>query len=305
MANIDVADVASLILLQTVYETAERLLGRTVSINELRTRVPCDPENSQASLQRELRRLVDQGLLYAEESLGAWDDFVVTRSGMTEVERLERAQSDNLARFRQLQDDYLGWLYMETEVEGRQVSRRDYMDTAPRYLGSQYTSAEVDRAIDRLVEDGYVIEKTGRKYSSVPRATVTWKGREVIEGRRSVHDAVAVPPSVTYVTNVHGNANIANGGTDVTQIQTNIDWGGKVSRVLDEVAGDIALLPSAVVTKVQPLIDEARAGIQQREPRSVRRLLTRIGECLRDTGTNAVGSVLAAQVLAVLPLIPM
>jgi len=126
-----------------------------------------------------------------------------------------------------------------------------------------------------------------------------------VESGRSVHDVVAATPAIqnTYSTTVHGNANVANASTGVTQSLVVEDWGQRVTATLDAVTQSFAALPQEIGVALEPLIAEARAGVAQNEPGRARRALQAVGGFVGDSASGALGSVLGAQVLALLPLL--
>lgn len=305
MTDLNSGDVRRLRILHAVFEATGGKISESVSVDTIHANIPDSLGIDRDSLEDELALLMDRGHLDGFTSLAGLNDVSLTLHGKDVTTQFATARSDKPSRLRQLQDDYLRWLYNEIEVEGRSPTPDEYLATSPSFLGAEYSAAELEKAGERLSQAALISGPGAWQYSAPLRPRLSAKGRHVVESGRSVHDVIAATPAIqnTYSTTVHGNANVANASTGVTQNLVVEDWGSRVTATLDAVTQSFAALPQEIGIALEPLIEEARAGVAQNEPRRARRALQAVGGFLGDSASGALGSVLGAQVLALLPLL--
>ena len=291
-------------VLHAVYEASGGKTSTNVDVPSVHA-VLDDLDLDRRSLEDELSLLIDQQLLDGFKSLGGLNDVFLKPRGKDVAKQFEDARSDSRSRLRQLQDDYLRWLYDETETHGRGPTPADYLSTAPAFLGLLYTPAELEKASERLAQAAFIGGPSAWQYAGPIRPKLSAKGRLVVESGRSVHDVVTTSPAVqnNYTTTVHGPANVANASPGTTQNLVVEDWGSRVTATLDAVDQSLVALPEDVRAALAPLISDARKGVENDEPSRTRRALQAVGGFLSDTATGALGGVLGAQVLALLPLL--
>lgn len=269
-----------------------------------------EPEDPPARdfLDDAVRLLEQRGLLTAFHSGAGLNGIHLQPQGRSLAAKLELARRDPVARLKQLQDDYLRWVYLTTEVEERRPTATEFLTTDTSYNGIPYSAQELLRAGVRLKERGF-IEGEGRySYAAPAQPKVTAFGRSVVEQGRSVHDVVeeptSQPSSQQFFTTVHGNANVANGGSDVVQtLNIAPDWAEHVERVVAAVVQALDSLPPGTAGPLRPLLDEARIAVEERSPSRAQRALRAVGAFLTDTSSGVLGGMLGAQALALLPML--
>lgn len=79
------------------------------------------------------------------------------------------------------------------------------------------------------------------------------------------------------------------------------DWETGVAEVVDAVTQAITLLPPDTTIVIRSLIDDARKAVSSGSRGRARRALTALGGYLGDAASGALGNVLAAQMLALVP----
>ena len=264
-----------------------------------------DLELDRDSLDDELSLLLERRLLEGFRSLAGLNGVFLTPRGKASALELEARRSDVVARFKQLQDDYLRWLYSETEIFGRGPSPDDFLASKPAFLGLPYTATEVERAGARLKEGAFISGESAWQYTGPLRPKVSAKGRLVVEAGRSVHDQASLAHAVqnNFSTTVHGNANVANASPGATQNLVVEGWGERVTETLDAVEQALASLPSEVRDALAPLIAEARIGVSQNEPGRARRALQAVGTFLGDATSGALGGLLGGLVMELIPVL--
>lgn len=280
-------------LLETLAVIGERTGGgRTVRSTELQ--IDGVSRDAVLGLVEELRgrRLIDAFDLMGGSAL------TISASGRLALSNARDALSRRVARVRLLQDDFLRWLHDETEERGARVSVDDFLRERPRIIGVAVEQADVDAAAKRLRDAGFV-KGAGADQRPVPLwPTLTAKGRFTVEEGTSVHE----PPrgggssTINYATTVHGNANVANGSTNVTQtMSVDAQWLQDLENVL-EVISERAPDKAADV-----LVDEIRQEVAGAKRSSI---LSGLLGALRDVATNgvggAMGGVLSSQITALL-----
>lgn len=291
-------------VLHAVYEVSGGKTSTNVDVPTVHALLG-DLDIDRDSLEDELSLLMDQQLLDGFKSLGGLNDIFLKPRGKDVAMQFAAARSDARSRLRQLQDDYLRWLYDETEIHGRAPTPDDYLATAPAFLGVLYTPAELEKAGERLAQEAFISGPSAWQYAGPIRPKLSAKGRLVVESERSVHDALTASPAVqnNYTTTVHGPANVANASPGTKQNLVVEAWGPRVTATLDALDQSLVALPEDVRTALAPLISDARKGVESDEPSRTRRALQAVGGFLSDTTTGALGGVLGAQVLALIPLL--
>jgi hypothetical protein len=79
------------------------------------------------------------------------------------------------------------------------------------------------------------------------------------------------------------------------------DWRTSSAEVLDAVTQALSQLPPDTSAVVRSLLDDARKAVADDSRPRTRRALTALGAFLGDAASGALGNVLAAQMLALLP----
>lgn len=259
---------------------------------------------SRDDVVNELELLEREGLVTARHSLAGLNGVFVLPAGKSAAESFDQARRDVILRRRQLQDDYLRWLYEEIEVNGRGPTPDDFLRDGAHFHGVVYTSDELMKAGARLKEGAYIDGPEAWQYAAPLRPRLTAKGRHTVEQGRSVHDPVNPAPTQHFETHVQGPANVSIASSQVSQTLVVNDpaWADKVSAVLDAVTQAVGTLTDEEATQVAQLVDEARQGVSAQEPTRTKRALVSLGGFLKDVSSGALGGLLSTQVLALVAL---
>ena len=291
-------------LLAGVIELAGGKVREFVATDRIAEAVGGELALSRDDLVNELELLDGERLLTAHRSLAGLNGVFVTPEGKSAAETFDQARRDVILRRRQLQDDYLRWLYDEIEVNGRGPTPDDFLRGGAHFHGVVYTSDELMKAGARLKQEAYIDGPEAWQYAAPLRPRLTAKGRHTVEQGRSVHDSVHPTPMQHFETHVQGPANVSIASSQVNQALTVSDsaWGDKVSAVLDAVTQAIGALTADESEQVAQLVDEARQGVSAQEPTRTRQALIALGGFLKDVSSGALGGILSTQVLALVAL---
>lgn len=259
---------------------------------------------SRDDVVNELELLEREGLVTAHHSLAGLNGVFVLPAGKSAAGTFDQARRDVILRRRQLQDDFLRWLYEEIEVNGRGPTPDDFLHSGANFYGVVYTAEELMKAGARLKEGAYIDGQEAWQYSAPLRPRLTAKGRHTVEQGRSVHDPVHPAPTQHFETHVQGPANVSIASSQVSQTLVVNDpaWGDKVSAVLDAVTQAVGALTAEEATQVAQLVDEARQGVLAQEPTRTKRALVSLGGFLKDVSSGALGGILSTQVFALVAL---
>jgi hypothetical protein len=280
----------------------------TESVDPIAVAEFIDPANpmSRRDISDHVALLERSGWVKAVDSLAGLTGIFLTPGGKDAATQFERAQKDPVARIRQLQDDYLRWVYVETEIEDRHPTPSQFHALAPSHLGLAYTEREIEKAGARLKGAGYIVGPEVDQYDAPIYPELTQKGRWVVENGKSVHDPTPTVAGTThnYTTNVAGPANVANGSTNVTQtMHAESGWTNEATKILDIIAQAITALPAAIQAEVATEVRVARDAVNANEPSRAKQALSAIGGFLGDAGSGALGGLLAGQLLPVIALL--
>lgn len=291
-------------VLLAVSEVAQGRVGEHVDLELVHQRLTKVFPITREGLEDQLDFLVDRQLLHGAKTFGGITVFLNAR-GRSVADSFAEARNDVVERLRKAQDDYLRWIFLEAEMRDGVPTPDGFLKTQPTYYGSPYTEREIERAGERLEAGSFIYGPGVDQYRAPLRPMLTEKGREVVNRGISVHDARAstVASNTTYSTTVHGNANVNNGGSDVTQTVQSESWAPQVSAVLDALTQAISALPEATANGIRPLIEDARGGVSVEDRPLTRRALIAVGEFLQDSSAGALGAILSAPVLALIPLL--
>ncbi|MFB8190382.1 hypothetical protein ACFC14_13725 [Microbacterium sp. NPDC055988] len=259
---------------------------------------------SRDDVVNELELLDEEGLVTAHHSLAGLNGVFVLPAGKSAAESFDKARRDVVLRRRQLQDDYLRWLYEEIEVNGHGPTPDDFLRSGANFHGVVYTAEELMKAGARLKEGAYIDGPEAWQYSAPLRPRITAKGRHAVEQGRSVHDPVYPAPTQHFETHVQGPANVSIASSQVNQTLMVSDpaWGEKVSSVLDAVTQAIGALTFDESKKVAQMVEDARQGVAAVEPTRTKQALITLGGFLKDVSSGALGGILSMQVLALVAL---
>ncbi len=271
-----------------------------MAVSDVERHLADDPAIDPDDLRDLLTQLMDRGFLSGFPSLGGLNTVFLEPKGKELALRVRDLREDPVARARQLQDDYLRWLYTEVEQAGGSPTATDYLATKPNFHGVPYTDRELVTAGVRLKEGGFIDGDGRYAYPAPAQPRLTPLGRRVVERGRSVHDEPESPATVQhFTTTVHGNANIANASPGATQSLTiNTEWAAAATEVLDAVDQSLATLPTDMTSAVAALVEDARSAVAENSPTRAKRALNALGSFLGDTASGALGGLLSAQVLA-------
>jgi hypothetical protein len=126
----------------------------------------------------------------------------------------------------------------------------------------------------------------------------------VVEKSRSVHDDPDQPALQYFNTTVHGNAIVANASPGSSQVLVvDSEWATKLTAVLDAIEQALATLPADMSSAVGALVLDARTAVAMDSPSRAKRALTALGSFLGDTASGALGGLLSAQAVALIPLL--
>ncbi len=224
-----------------------------------------------------------------------------TAEGREAAADFARKREDRVARVRQLQDEYLQWLYVEIEHEDRSPTPDDYLATTPSFYGLPYTDRELLKAGARLRDAGFITGPETDQYDAPLRPALTVKGRRTIELKHSVHDEAPSAPSIHNYVGANANVNF---GDNVTQNMTvSAPWADEARAFLDAVAQAAPTLPEDLRADIELRVEDARRGIAEQQPSKVKAAIEGMQSFLSAATSGALGSILAAQVPALLSLL--
>ncbi len=273
----------------------------SVSVDQVTAHLDADDLDRDA-VEHNLELLIQRGLVKGFSSVAGLQGVWLQPAGKAKAEEFDRLRRDPVLRRQQLQDLYLIWLYDEVEVRGGVPDPNAFLATSPGFHGVPFTPDELERAGALLEKAGFIEGPSVDQYDAPLRPRTTEKGRKVVEGSRSVHDPEPAPAQ-HFTTTVHGNANVANASPGAAQTLVVANWGTEVIKVLDAIEQAVSTLPEDMSAEVELLIDSARNAVAADSPSRAKRALAALGGFLGDTASGALGALLGAQVLALLPLL--
>lgn len=249
--------------------------------------------------------LLEEGrLAKGMRSVGGLVGVSATPRGKEQAASFGRDRDNRVLRLRQLQDDYLRWLYEKIELDGESPTAQDYLAEFPSYLGQVYETSELENAVSRLRAAGF-IDGDPWEDAAHTRPELTDKARRAVESFRSVHEGppVSGPQNINH-TYVGGNSNVSVASSHVTQnLTVENGWSEQVAQFIDAVSQMMPLFSDDLKADLARQVENARDAVQQQEPKKARRALTAIGKFLGDTASGALGGVLAAQIPLLLQLL--
>lgn len=133
-------------LLAGVIELAGGKVREFVATDRIVEAVGAELALSRDDVVNELELLDGERLLTAHRSLAGLNGVFVTPEGKSVGESFDQARRDVILRRRQLQDDYLRWLYEEIEVKGRGPTPDDFLRGGAHFHGVVYTADELMKA---------------------------------------------------------------------------------------------------------------------------------------------------------------
>lgn len=295
MTELTGAQVRSLRVLHAIWRGANGRANENVSSDTVHANLSA-PVPLDVDLDAELRILKSRSLVdYWAGGAGIGAAFL-TPEGRNLAEEFDAQRRSLPHRRRQLREDYLSWLYNEIEGHDRRPTPDGFLATSPSYLGEPYSESDVQKVGAWLRDHGFITGQGAWQYDAPLHPQLTAKGSWVIETGRSPNDP---PPSTSaqYTTVVHGDANVANASTAVSQqLATSGGWIADAKTLLDSVDQAMPALRDA--DEVSKLIAEARAEIEVKnpEPGRVKKALSKLGDFLGRSGSGALGGVLAKQI---------
>lgn len=300
-----VEDSNRLQVLTAARNTSDGRTGNPVTDDAIFENIKNVSSLDQAAVRDYLVMSETMGHVSTDAVLSGGMHVTLTPAGKSAADEFDRLRTDPVSRIRQLQDDYLRWLYEQIEVNGSSPTPDSFLAAIPAFHGSPYTSVEIERAGARLAESAFISGPAAWQYKAPLRPRLTAKGRYAVEQGRSVHDVTEPKPVQSFTTNVHGNANVANASPGTEQHLTvhEAEWAGEVVKVLDAIAQALPSLGEETEGTAAALVSDARQAVEAEDrPRTLRALKT-LGGFLADSASGALGGVLAVQVGGLLPLL--
>jgi hypothetical protein len=304
VTQLTLADARRMRVLLAVYQVADGKTGESVATDDLEGHLEGDLDIDRDSLEDVLQTLWNRRLLLGFRGGDGLNTVFLEPIGKDLAMQFDLLRSDPALRIRELQDAYLRWLYVQTEDRGLNPTVSDFMATSPAFHGVPYTDQELLKAGVRL-KDGGSIEGEGRfSYPAPAQPRLTARGRLVIEKDRSVHDEPDQPALQYFNTTVHGNANVANASPGSNQVLVvDSEWAAKSIAVLDAIEQALSTLPADMSTAVAALVADARNAVEIDSPSRAKRAFTALGSFLGDAASGALGGLLSAQAVALIPLL--
>lgn len=304
MTQLALADARRMRVLLAVYQVADGKTGERVATDDLERHLEGDLDIDRDSLEDVLQTLWNRRLVLGFRGGDGLNTVFLEPIGKDLAMQFDLLRSDPSLRIRELQDAYLRWLYVQTEQRGLNPTVSDYMATSPGFHGVPYTDQELLKAGVRL-KDGGFIEGEGRfSYPAPAQPRLTARGRLVIEKDRSVHDEPDQPALQYFNTTVHGNANVANASPGSNQVLVvDSEWAAKSTAVLDAIEQALSTLPADMSSAVAALVADARNAVETDAPSRAKRAFTALGSFLGDAASGALGGLLSAQAVALIPLL--
>lgn len=261
------------------------------------------PEVTETVLGQHLELLEDRGLVRTQRNGGGvvWI-LELNSEGRELAAAFVHDRNDPVKRVRQLQDDYLRWVYLEIEYENHSPAPEAFLATSPTFLGVPYTAKELEKAGSRLRDNAYISGEGAWQHAAPLRPQLTAKGRHTVEENRSVHDAL--PQQASVIAHVNGYANLTVGDYATQTLTVNNDWPEALTKFLDAVSEAAATMPADVRAALDPQLDEAREAVASREPSKVKKTVGAIGTFLSAATSGALGNVLAQQIPLLLAVLP-
>lgn len=263
------------------------------------------PELTENDFHRQVDLLESRGLVRTQRAANNTPYVLdVEAEGREAAADFARKRVDRVARVRQLQDDYLRWLYLEIEHENRSPTPDDYLATNPSFYGLPYTAAELLKAGSRLRDAAFIEGPDSDQYDAPLRPALTVEGRRTVESNRSVHDESHHGASIQNIhNNVAGHANV-NFGNNVTQnLSVNAPWTAEVQEFLDAVAQAAPTMSEDLRADIEPYLEDGRQGVIEQQPSKVKAAIEGIRGFLSAATSGALGNILATQVPALLSLL--
>lgn len=136
-------------------------------------------------VDRHLETLKSKGFVYFEKSAEI-GNFHMTPQGFDVASTFEEKRSDRAKRFVAARDQILKWMY-DQFLDGTEHPVSDDFLTSPYndFCGSPFTEDEMNRALNRLKQDGYV-DGMGAFGAGIPRPSLTPAGADKAEHGESV-----------------------------------------------------------------------------------------------------------------------
>jgi len=244
------------------------------------------------SVTGDLHALQDRGWLWFEASAAGIQTVVLNQAGVDAAEEFQALQTDPRRRTLEIRDAALHWLYDRHLVDDDSGLFADFLKSPnAHFLGEPYSEAEVNRAMQWLLDGGYI--KGIKAYGTIlARPMITTKGQRVVESGRSVN-AVEGVAGVTNNVSISGSqgVNFAWNSSDVIQSNTMTqEQVEAVERILGSVRA--FMIPAAIgvaeetSAEGQEVADEVEAEIRSATPNSgkVKALLLKLID-LAATGT--------------------
>lgn len=292
-------------LLGVLYSLADQDTDVDIAVGRIEERLNSELHIGRVKVGDELKLLKRDGYVDFFESLAGIGSAVVTAAGANASEEFEFARSSKPDRRARLRDIYLRWLWEQIEELDGSPTPDDFLKTNPTFYGVPYTALDLEKTGEWLSEAGFIDGQNAWQYSGPLRPTLTQKGVYTVENQRSVGDP---PPSggTTYNTTVHGSANVAQGNRDVKQeLIHNEPWVAQGAQLADLIEQSLPALGTEIQRSLANELASLRAELEgNKEPGRVRRIVGTISNFLGDTGAGALGSVLGAQALQLLAVLP-
>lgn len=228
-----------------------------------------------------LEALEDQGLIRLQKTMG-WEGWScdVLAPGIDLIEQVQGRRRDLSQRQQAARDAILRWLYDRTLHDDVHPDSAGFAQSAwGTHYGDPFTSKEIERASEWLLEEGY-IKGTPFAEGGVGLPMMAPKGERVVEQDRSVNSDAHQPAPYSVTTiNITGSGNaVAANSTNVSQTTT-VKMTEENSRQLLGLAESIAQLTNAGLL-----------GLDQEHTQEAALVV----QCLRDTAeqTDAPGGSL-------------
>ena len=307
LRHLTAANIRRLELLGSIIELGGGVEGDSVSSFQLRDHL--GDATDLGTINEDLKILGREGHILVDVRFGGASSAFMKGPGVDAWTAFVQARSSVIERRIELRDIYLKWLYEEIEGHGRRPSQGGFLSAGLSYFGLPYTEADVAKAGEWLLNNGFIAGKGAWGVPSPLRPTLTPKGQAVIDSGRSVSAPESASASIvnnTFTNNVHAPSNIAQGNHSVEQALSNsAPWLAEAQALASAIEQSLPALGLEVQAEVVQVNAELQAELAgPANPGRVRALVTAMGDSFAKGGAGALGGVFGSQLGALLLSLP-
>lgn len=294
-------EVEALLLLWSAWKASEGRDDIAIPFDVIKQHYPRakEPDN-----RRSARWLVAHGLARGDdEELSGPTGITLSHQGLQTARQIDEFRESARRRRQHLQGELLRWLFdQEEEHDAHYPSPFKFLQAGEDFLGVPYTEDDVQRAAERLQEQGYIKgAKTGNR-PSVLRVTVTALGRAIVErgqqpGQHEAQEEAKVTinnygPSNNALNSNHFSQNLTTG--DGAWVQP-MDQAITMLGTMDQ-AGQFET--PAAKAEAQELLEEADANRDSltKDPQRAQKFLERLQDLAGKGANAAMASIVTASV---------